>query len=327
MRHRPARIFALAALAALLGGCGASAGSLAEAIIERPDEFPPGTDVVVPPSQRSPLGHRKAAAAGERRMSMEVAPCFVVEPRESAGLSELTVAYDSSGALEAELGAMLVNAGVKAGAEDRAVLILRDLVIEEGIGVPDPNTCDFTEDTTVTVATRAIRAGTAELRFAGGAGAGLGAGAAVGEVEGSVGWRVADGQRGLITGADIVLAATMQPVRVRVAARSADLGHRIDGVTEALPGDLDGVVVVERFDVGAGADGRGLLTVRIEPTAARPTAVDARCDPTGSIVLGHARRCLARLGTAALAVWWETTGPPDNPRVSLRLRSYRMGVR
>lgn len=327
MSRRFARNAALAALFATLAGCGASASSLADAIIERPDEFPPGTDVIVPPSQRSPLGHRKADTVGDRRMSMEIEPCFVVEPRESGGLSELTVAYDSSGALEAELGLMLVNAGIKAGSADRAILTLRDLVIEEGIGVPDPNTCDFAEDTTVTVATRAIRAGSAVLQFAGGSGAGLGAGVTYGEIEGSVGWKVEEGQRGLVTGNDIVLAASLDQVDVKVASRTADLGHRIDGNSEPLPGDLDGVVVVERFDVGAGEDGKGLLTVRIEPTAAKAKAVDGRCDPTGSMVLGHARRCLARLGNAALAVWWETTGPADNPRVSLRLRSYRMEVR
>lgn len=318
----------LAGLALLASGCGGAPASLAEAILERPDEFPPGTDVVVPPSARSPLGHRKASDAGERRMSMEIDPCFIVDPVQSGGLSEITVAYESGGALQAELGLMLGKAGVDVGAQTRAVLTLRDLVVEEGIGVPDPNTCDFAEDTTVTVATRAIRAGTAELRFAGGAGTSGGVAASVGEIEGSAGWKIEDGERGVIAGRDIVLAAGLSPVEVKVAERAVDLGHAITGaISERLPGEMDGVLVVERYDVGAGADGLGLLTLRLEPTAAKARAVDGRCDPTASVVLGQARRCLARLGTAALAFWWELDGAPNDPRVTLKMRSYRMQAR
>lgn len=322
------RIAAFVALTGLLAGCGGGATSLAQAIVERPDEFPPGTDVVVPPSSRSPLGHRKAESLGERRISMEIEPCFIVEPRTSQGLSELTVAYDSGSALQAEFGALIGKAGVSIGADTRAVLTLRDLIIEEGIGVPDPNTCDFAEDTTVAVATRAIRARSAELRFAGGSGTQGGIDGAVGDMAGSAGWRIAEGERGLVRGSEIVLAAEVAPVAVKVAEQIVDLGHRITGgQTAALPGGLDGSLVIERYDVAAGADQQGLLTVRIEPTAGKARAVDGRCDPSGSIVLGYQRRCLARLGTAALAVWWEKSGSADDPRVRLRARSYRMEAR
>ncbi len=332
MHPSPARARLIATLllgstGAWLAGCG-GATSLAEAILERPDEFPPGTNVVVPPSSRSPLGHRKARSAGERRMSMEVEPCFIVEPRSSSGLAELTVAYDSGSAIEAELGMLAARAGVKIGADARAVLTLRDLTIEEGIGVPDPNTCDFGESTTVTVATRAIRARTAELRFTGGSGTSGGISGAAAEVAGTAGWRIEDGQRGLVAGDDIVLAATMAPVAVTVDEQVIDLGHRVeDGRSGPLPGGLDGELVVERYDVAAGADGHGVLTVRLEPTAGKARAVDDRCDPAASVALGHRRRCTARLGTSAVAFWWEKAGGADDLRVRLRVRSYRMEAR
>lgn len=326
MRLRP--LLSALVAAGLLAACGGAATSLADAVIQRPDEFPPGTEVIVPPSARSPLGHRKADTVGERRISMEIDPCFVVEPRRSPGLSTLVVDYETADALQVELGAMLGDAGLEIGGATRAVLTLRDLVIEEGIGVPDPNTCDFTGDAVVPVATRAIRAGTAELRFAGSVGTRGGISSGAGGPDVAAGWRIEDAERGLIAGSDIVLAATIRPVAVEVAEQASDLGHRISGgQTVPLPGGLDGVIVVERYDVAAGEDGQGLLTVRIESTAGTARAVDGRCDPTGPVALGHARRCLARLGSAALAVWWEKTGAADDPRVSVRARSYRMQAR
>jgi len=227
----------------IVAACGPH--SLAEAIVDRSDEFPRNSFVLIPPADIDrlgqtieELGHRRARATGER--------CFDIAPVLGRGMSQIDLSYKAGSEFTAEVQTLADQAGGSLKSDDTATITLDNITVREGFGVPIRGSCDFSKE--INVITSTVIAGTATLEFSrniilsGRGGAGWAGGNASGSGAGSI------SHTGRLQGANIVIAAVVTPVRVAFTNKQLDLGTAPHlGTVVPFPDGYDGNIRIEGF--------------------------------------------------------------------------------
>jgi hypothetical protein len=308
--------------AVLLAGCAPS--TLAEAIRNNPDEFPPPYAAVRPPSSASALG-AELAEGGEHPdgITLSATSCFKVGVTErKKGLDTLRVHYRSTTKLRAELQYVALGAG--AGIEDGrgADLVLLDLVHERGTPRPAPGDCDFPANAVHRIVTSQVRAGSATLDFrrqsalTGQAQVPVAQTGA--DVNAATGWTRSSSRS--LGGRDIVLAGMLERWRVEVDRHEHNLGPTPEFGRALTVGRSLLRVSVLGYD-----SKRNALAVRVDAPDAKPSPEEAgTCSLATNVSLVFDPRagergssCLFWAPSSGSSVWiaWELRANPEAPTV------------
>lgn len=312
----------LALLAWLYFCNGARApSSIAEAIERRPSEFPPPFHALVPPASADPLGS-KAEVRDGRRLVVKSAPCFHTFSTASPGLDVLDIDYSSSAKLLADFGPAAEQLGISADDVAQAKLRFRNLSVVTSVGVPNLTACDFTNEATLEVVTSFIRAETATLIMRSKSSGKTAAGAQRegGRIEG--GWNEA--KQGEISGRNIVLAAKLSKVSVRVWSEHHDLtASPKAGTALTFPPGFDGSVKIVEY-----LPPEGLLRIQAQAPfqMGAPEGKAPLCRFGDEFDLKEAVSCMFvfQPGNAAVAVSWQRlTDAAGAPTVVLHMKGYK----
>jgi hypothetical protein len=299
--------------------------SLAEAVEQNADMFPPGHLVLLPPTAESKLGHSPLTTSG-RRTTTSAARCFSVTPTDSSSFESLTIKYRDAQDVSAELKEVLGTARATVGDAGAATMTLTDLTQRSGIGIPIiSGTCDFSKGGVFDVITSEVVAGSIDLvlenTISGSAAASASSVTAQPRATVDGKWEQATNQS--IRGKDIVISGAPTRVEVRTESSSIDLGTTPPvRNTFQLPLEL-GTMVIDNFH-----DGEELLSVRVETqvsaTQAMPPGVRS-CATGQTVALRPAERCnfLLATGNAIASVEW-TYVQGAVRRVALKLTGYRV---
>ena len=308
--------------------CGCGPRSLADALVDRNDEFPRNSVVLVPASDVDrlgqtveDLGHRRARPTGDR--------CFDVAPVTGHGLSKIELTYKQGPAFKAEVKELAAQAGGEVTDDDKATIALEDLTVREGFGVPIRTACGFHDGVqTVDVITSTVIAGRARIAFSrnitfkANGGGGWTTGKASGSASGAF------TSSGELEGTGIVIVASVTPVTVKFTDTQQDLGATpTPGTVIAFPRGYDGNVRIDGLRTDT-PDGVPVLDVtantRMNASAQTVPAALTACTVGQRTSLRPGQGCFVwnENGASGVNVWFEPKTTANASHVVVHLDGY-----
>ena len=302
--------------------------SLAEAILDRTDEFPRNSLVLIPPSDIDRLG-QTVEDLGSRRGRPTGERCFIVAPVTGAGLTKIELSYKAGVDFQAEVKGIAAQAGASVTNNDTATIALDDLKVREGFGVPIRKSCNFHDGSqTVTVITATVVAGKARLVFSRNMSF---------NAQGSGGWNgvqvnadagVGISQSGELQGNDIVITGAATPVEVTFTSTKEDLGATPQpGKVVPFPSGYDGTVRIDSLNT-ATSDGVPILTI-VPNTVLSATAENVPSSLKACLVgqptpLKPGDGCFIwnTNGASGINIWFETPIIAGSQHVIVHLDGY-----